>query len=145
MAETTNAERITQLESIVNELTARVAADPANTDLPPLLAAAKAELDDLQKAAPAASAAPAAPAAVTVASAAAAPAVAPAPVARPKIAAPAGKAPTAAKASEAKAPAPAAKAPAKAALRVPLMQTRPNPAPPRPLPAGVPTRNANKR
>ena len=49
MAET-NEQRITQLESIVNELTARVAADPENMDLPPLLAAAKAELLDLQAA-----------------------------------------------------------------------------------------------
>ena len=36
----TPAQRIAQLESLVNELTARVAADPANVDLPPLLAAA---------------------------------------------------------------------------------------------------------
>jgi peptidoglycan hydrolase CwlO-like protein len=47
MAETP-AQRITQLESIVNELTARVAADPENMDLPPLLADAKAELADLE-------------------------------------------------------------------------------------------------
>jgi hypothetical protein len=49
MAET-NAQRITQLESIVNELTVRVAADSTNMDLPPLLAAAQVELTDLRTA-----------------------------------------------------------------------------------------------
>ena len=49
MAET-SAQRIAQLESVINELTARVAADPTNTDLPPLLAAAQAEHTDLQAA-----------------------------------------------------------------------------------------------
>ena len=36
--------RIEQLPSIVNELTARIAGDPGNADLPPLLASAQAEL-----------------------------------------------------------------------------------------------------
>jgi hypothetical protein len=47
MAET-NEQRIAQLESVVNELTARVAAEPADVDLPPLLAVAKTELADLE-------------------------------------------------------------------------------------------------
>ncbi len=43
----TVAKRTEQLKSIVNELTARIAGDPGNTDLPPLLASAQAELDTL--------------------------------------------------------------------------------------------------
>lgn len=157
MAETT-AERITQLESIVNELKARVAADPANTDLPPLLAAAEAELKDLQDppaATPEAAASASAPAAAaTPPQASAAPAAAPAPAAsstsapaaaptlavksRPKIVAPA--APAARPAAKVAAPG----TPAKIAATLHL-GTRPNPAPPRPILTGVPTRNANKR
>lgn len=115
----TVAQRITQLESIVNELTARVAADPGNVDLPPLLTAAQVELTDLQ-AAPAAPAASAVPAAAQVATAAApaAPAKAAAPVSRPKMTAPAAK-------LNIKPEPPTVPA---------LMRTRPNPASPRPLP-----------
>ena len=61
--------RTEQLQSIVNELTARIAGDPGNADLPPLLASAQAELDALKGASGATAtgtptAAPAAPAAV---------------------------------------------------------------------------------
>ena len=146
MAETV-AQRIAQLESIVNELTTRVAADQANTDLPPLLAAAKAELADLQTppsastvaATPAASAASAASAAVAIPApaATAVPAAAAAPQAAAKLAVPV---------SRPKVVAPAvAPAMAKAATKpqmsikpmpptVPAVMTgRPNPARPRPL------------
>lgn len=125
MAEPSTAERIAQLESIVNELTSRIAGDPANTDLPPLLAAAQAELTNLQNppggaapaaastAAPAAStavpaASTAAPAATTAAPAAAQPAASAAPAAptpRPKIVAPAKPAAPAAASTGALAPA----------------------------------------
>lgn len=113
----TPAQRIAQLESLVNELTARVAADPANVDLPPLLAAAKAELADLQNppAAPAAVPAPAAPAPV-------------APAPRPKIVVPAAL----------KAPAPAAKSaglkPMPPTVPEVMKARRPAPAAPRSAP-----------
>ena len=146
MAETP-AQRIVQLESIVNELAARVAADPGNADLPPLLAAAQAELTTLEATAAAdQAAADAAAKAAADQAAADAAAKAAADQAAADAAAKAAADKTAAKAAAAKAakaaPAPAP-APAKPTLAIrplpptvpaSMKATRPNPAARRPAP-----------
>ncbi len=112
--------RTEQLQSIVNELTARIAGDPGNADLPPLLASAQAELDALKGASGATgatgtpTAAPAAPAAVV----------------RPKLTVPPAK-PAAAPAA---APAAIAKRVETGVAATVKAQTRPSPAVPRSQP-----------
>lgn len=127
----TPEKRIEQLTSIVNELTARIAGDPGNADLPPLLASAQAELTALQGAS-------GAPAAASVA----------APVARPKIVAPAplvAKPATAPAAKPVPAAKPATTTPAAKPAAIPAAKRpetglgkagtrRPAPAVPRPAP-----------
>ena len=149
MAET-SAQRITQLESIVNELTTRIAAEPTNVDLPPLLAAAQAELTALeataaadQAAADAAAKAAADQAAADAAAKAAADqaaADAAAKAAADKAAAKAAAVAAAKVAKTAPAPAPAPAKPTLAIKPLPptvpasMRATRPNPAARRPAP-----------
>jgi hypothetical protein len=65
MARPTLADRGAQLQNVIDNLTTKIAAEPTNTDLPPLLATAQAELAALE--AQEASAEAAAPAATTTA------------------------------------------------------------------------------
>ena len=109
--------RTEQLQSIVNELTARIAGDPGNADLPPLLASAQAELDALKGASGATGTPTAAPAA-------------PAAVVRPKLTVPPAK-PAAAPAA---APAAIAKRVETGVAATVKAQTRPSPAVPRSQP-----------
>ena len=110
MAESQQA-RLDELTAVVNELQERIAAQPANPDLPPLLAAAKAEVvtlaDAIAAAAAKTAAAPATQPATAAPAATAATPPAPAPAAQPAATASASAAPAA---TPAKAP-PAAQRP----------------------------------
>lgn len=117
----TPEKRIAQLESIVNELTARIAGDPGNADLPPLLTSAQAELAALK-----------ASTAAGTTGATGAPAATPAAVIRPKLAVPPAKSAAAPAAKSAAAPvSKRVETGVSAAVKA---QTRPSPAVPRPAP-----------